>query len=415
MFNNFEELSAKVLDIIANHTNDIIISTDYGDSVSYEALVVKLYGKTSMPKYKTFLNSDGNVILTRGTYEEYMSKSKPKKTDDAGRKPFQLHPLPKVWDDNEYDDDDEGEDYYDDNDEIVLRKSILFVESLDSMGHYFNILFNTYLIPTDYGLIVFKGDFNSEDFFVMQSATFYPIEHGHDNDIADYFNEHFKRYESPSEKKNHYYLALNTTYGFTSKQFKFENWTCDVSKNYNDDIPYEKMKKLVGGDGKALILLYGEPGTGKSSIIKTLINDVQNKKFIYFDPNLLNGISNDKLISYMESNKNSVFIIEDCEKLLADRDKGNPFLNSMLNLTDGIIGETFKIKFVCTFNCDISKIDKAVLRKGRLSLKYEFKKLCLDKCKAIRPSSTKEMSLADLYNEEENDYSCISEPKIGFK
>ena len=70
--------------------------------------------------------------------------------------------------------------------------------------------------------------------------------------------------------------------------------------------------------------------------------------------------------------------MEDCEKALMNRDIGNPIIDTILNLTDGIIGETFKLKFLCTINCPESKIDKALLRKGRLSLKYQFKELSID-------------------------------------
>lgn len=69
----------------------------------------------------------------------------------------------------------------------------------------------------------------------------------------------------------------------------------------------------------------------------------------------------------------------------------------MLNLTDGIIGEALNIKFICTFNCPLSQIDKAVLREGRLKLIYNFKKLSLEKTKNLLPSATEEMTLSQIY------------------
>ena len=57
------------------------------------------------------------------------------------------------------------------------------------------------------------------------------------------------------------------------------------------------------------------------------------------------------------------------------------------------------------------------LRKGRLSLKYEFKKLNKNKVKKILNDDTinKDMTLADIYNiEEENDFSKKKTNKIGF-
>ena len=92
-------------------------------------------------------------------------------------------------------------------------------------------------------------------------------------------------------------------------------------------------------------------------------------------------------------------------------------MSILLNLTDGIIGDVLNIKLICTFNTSLSNIDKALLRKGRLSLKYEFKKLAKEKCRKLLNDYTinEDMSLADLYNrDDENDYSKTNSKKIGF-
>ena len=109
---------------------------------------------------------------------------------------------------------------------------------------------------------------------------------------------------------------------------------------------------------------------------------------------------------------------EDCEKILLNRDHNyNPTMSILLNLTDGIISDILNIKIICTFNTALSNIDKALLRKGRLTLKYEFKKLAKEKVKKLLPDEniTQDMSLADIYNfKEENDYSKKQQNKIGF-
>ena len=85
----------------------------------------------------------------------------------------------------------------------------------------------------------------------------------------------------------------------------------------------------------------------------------------------------------------------------------------MLNLTDGIIGEAFSIKFICTFNCSKNQIDDAVMREGRLSLIYEFKKLSIQKTKELLPTATEPLTLAQIYNTEDNG-NKKKENKIGF-
>ena len=133
------------------------------------------------------------------------------------------------------------------------------------------------------------------------------------------------------------------------------------------------------------------------------------------DANVLSSFSDAEFLSFaMSTLKGNVVIFEDCEKILADRTQSaNPFLNTILNLTDGFLGEALKIHFICTFNCNISKIDKALLRKGRLTLRYEFSELSLEKTKKLLPEATKPMSLADIYNTDNNAIGQ-EQKKIGF-
>jgi hypothetical protein len=119
---------------------------------------------------------------------------------------------------------------------------------------------------------------------------------------------------------------------------------------------------------------------------------------------------------------NSVIILEDCERLLVDRENGNSLIGTLLNLSDGIISDAFNLKFICTFNANISKIDKAVLRKGRLKVRYEFGKLCKEKAVALAEKLGKklekeeDMVLTDIYNYDDVvDHGIKKKKSIGFE
>jgi hypothetical protein len=63
----------------------------------------------------------------------------------------------------------------------------------------------------------------------------------------------------------------------------------------------------------------------------------------------------------------------------------------------------------------LDKVDAALTRKGRLSVGYEFKKLSLEKTKAIYPEATEEMTLADARNHKtDNGFKSKKRKKIGF-
>ena len=225
-----------------------------------------------------------------------------------------------------------------------------------------------------------------------------------------------------TEKKsdpNVYYITASS-FGFESNSFKLkDNFNIDISKNYNSDLPYEELKEFCNKNSCGLTLFYGKPGTGKTSLIKNLINDCPETSFYLLDSSLLSNINDSRFLSYLKSKTNSVFILEDCEKVLVDRNTDiNPWIGTLLNLTDGMLGEALSIKFICTFNADISSIDKAILREGRLNICYEFNPLEEDKakvlCEELQVPYKNNMTLAEIYKHKK-DISKLNKPnKIGF-
>ena len=258
----------------------------------------------------------------------------------------------------------------------------------------------------------------SGDKSLSNYQTFYV---NNDDSIEDIIEEITPYFESTNKHIDIDFgiAAVDVTGSLYTSYYEYKKTEVDIKKNYNDDIPYNKMiDTLTENDKSALMLFYGDPGTGKSTMIKHFIGEIPEKDFVFVDGSLLANVQQDKLMSYFLENQDTIFIFEDCEKILLDRNTNyNPTMSILLNLTDGIISDVLNIKIICTFNTSINNIDKALLRKGRLTLKYEFKNLAKEKARKLLNDETisKDMSLADIYNfKEENDYSKKSTGKIGF-
>lgn len=198
------------------------------------------------------------------------------------------------------------------------------------------------------------------------------------------------------------------------KDFLFEkdNYPLEFEKIHNQII--EDLKK-----DKGILLLHGEPGTGKTSYIKCL-PQFADKTFIFIPPSFGEILVSPSFLSFMMTQKNCVLIIEDAESILRSRKGGqNHAVSNILNLTDGILAEMLGIQIICSLNCNINQIDEAILRPGRLLREYGFGKLSKEQSNELllkyhpseNYSSNKELTLAEIYNYQNHK---TKEAKIGF-
>jgi len=199
----------------------------------------------------------------------------------------------------------------------------------------------------------------------------------------------------------------------------------NLNHYYNDDLflKHKQMLQTLNKKEKSgLILFYGDPGTGKSTYIRYLVHFIR-KDVIFMTPSMASNLDSPEITRLLIDNPNTVFVIEDAEKLLVSREKeSNSSISMLLNLTDGLLGDGLGIQFIATFNTHIQNIDKALLRKGRLNSLYEFKPLTIEKSKNLLEKNgitnylvNKPMTLAELFNISQDDFEYKTERKgIGF-
>ena len=105
----------------------------------------------------------------------------------------------------------------------------------------------------------------------------------------------------------------------------------------------------------------------------------------------------------------NVLVIEDAEALIQARDDVDAgqggLVSTLLNLSDGLLGNVLNLHVIATINTDYENIDEALLRPGRLRSYYEFEKL--NHVQAIRlanhlerklPENDREYTLGEVYN-----------------
>ncbi|OFY55498.1 MAG: hypothetical protein A2W93_05640 [Bacteroidetes bacterium GWF2_43_63] len=232
--------------------------------------------------------------------------------------------------------------------------------------------------------------------------------------------------EERERKKLHKFSMITNQFGFDLEYFEIKSFDIDIQKQYNDDFTAaDKKIKAFLNEPKAsgIVLLHGLYGSGKTTYIRHLINSTE-KNFIYVPLNMVGALNEPDFLPFITQYRDSILIIEDCENLIQSRKSNGPSnaLVNLLNMGDGLLGDALRLKIICTFNADLKEIDEALLRKGRMVVRYYFDKLKIEKSVLLQteinrqPLLNEALTLADIYNAEENDLVGDAHKKsIGFK
>jgi len=164
----------------------------------------------------------------------------------------------------------------------------------------------------------------------------------------------------------------------------------------------------------SLLILDGEPGTGKTYFIRGLVHAIE-AVWVFVPPGLVSHLgSPDFLPAVLDLSKRHkpkpiILIVEDADECLVTRASDNiSAISAILNLTDGILGRALNLRVVATTNARRTEIDHALQRAGRLAAHIAFPALDVQQAFAIAsrllgPDSrlvrfaTQTPTLADVY------------------
>jgi hypothetical protein len=217
------------------------------------------------------------------------------------------------------------------------------------------------------------------------------------------------------EKKSNISLITSYNGSLETEEFVLNINDTDIKLNYGDSFVAKNnliLEKLNQNNGKGIVLLHGLPGSGKSSYLRYLTTQIKEKEILFVPPSMADALSDPSIVTFLMDYKNSILIIEDGEKIISDRSSNGSSVgvSNILNLTDGILSDCLNIQIIVTFNMEREKIDRALLRKGRLICEHKFDKLTVKDSNLLLKHLGKEyvtnesMVLTDIYNIDEEIY-----------
>jgi len=235
-----------------------------------------------------------------------------------------------------------------------------------------------------------------------------------------------KKYVNKLKTKSRISLLTSSHGHLDTLEQDIKSVDIDVETNYGAEfvpVHLKIVEKLSEDRGKGLVLLHGVPGTGKTNYIRYLCG-ILKKEIIFLPPFLAENLASPDFITFLLEHTNSILIIEDAEKVVLDREgehSNRQSVANLLNVTDGLLSDCLSIQILATFNTSRDRIDKALLRKGRLIAEWKFDALSVEASNNIlksigrEPIATKPMTLTEIYNMDEEEFVIQQErPKIGF-
>ncbi len=138
-----------------------------------------------------------------------------------------------------------------------------------------------------------------------------------------------------------------------------------------------KLIKKIKKQDKGLSILWGERGTGKTSIINYLADKI-NRIVIFIPNNLIDlTINNPDFRKFIKRHNKPLIIIDDCEMIFNEFfTKSNMVANNLVQLVDGYLSDNLKINIITIFNVeDESEIDHTLLDCNNLLDTVEFSSL----------------------------------------
>lgn len=196
------------------------------------------------------------------------------------------------------------------------------------------------------------------------------------NFLIETFNLLTRKAEEKIQNKLYRYnekqgWILTETYSeFDEKYFiGYKNYFESIEKDIDSHKKNKTLLKKIGEFKSLSYLLYGVPGTGKTTLIKALSSKYNMDVYVINSITVRSANISGILNPGKGKDKNVLLLFEDFDRFLESEDT-KVLLAQILNAMDGFDDTANTIRFFTGNNCDVIFKEKALI--NRISGKYKF-------------------------------------------
>jgi hypothetical protein len=261
-------------------------------------------------------------------------------------------------------------------------------------------------------------DRNMDNSFIDSITFYYEGTYEGIQDIVEELNDCILDYcEDDSNKLNTIGISIN---GLEIEPITLKDDDENIDLFYASTT-FKRVEKMIRGikkSEKGLSILYGERGTGKTSVINYIASKL-DRIVIFIPSNMIeHTINNPEFRKFIKKYEKPILILDDCEIFFNDAySKSNPFANNILQMVDGFLSDTMNVNILMIFNVeDEDEIDPSLLECNNLIEVVEFELLTEDESNEL----AKHLGSNKKYKEETKVIDIarkrkkIEEVKIGF-
>ncbi len=254
--------------------------------------------------------------------------------------------------------------------------------------YYFDVQFDSDLVWR--GFMMEKDDERIPEFIV--SITHYDPKQPYaiiaigDIEIVNKWKKYFlDTFEAPTIKKIYNVTGISKDGSLRCSTTVLEE---DAKQMGHDEFyPYIEggIKKLLTDyleSNESILLLFGPWGTGKSTLIRSLIMLSDYEHFGLCSNH--QALETPEITGWMNNfDDKSMICLEDADNFIMSRERGNDKMSGLLNMADGVIRSGRKI-IISTNLSNLNSVDEALTRSGRCFRIIKTRDLSLEEANIAR-------------------------------